>query len=307
MESAAQPEPGPVLKEITDSWAPPAAASRPAGPASGEAPDYAVLVADEASLRPADIARVLAAARKVPLLDMMRQMRHAWGIIEEGVAKAGAEETAKVLEAGGVKALAVPAALLEDLPPAGPATNLIFSGGGLTYAEREAPARHADWRRLALVAAAGVNETTTSAAAPGQVPDVGAKILKAGFSLMTGMPTSLGMGPKPVERKTETTDQVYVVDLVLKDPAERVRIEARRFDFSCLGARKGYNLLANVKVLVGVLAQAAPRAALGRGSRIMLDGRPLREMGYDGLGDLERESRWRLTLAALTPPGHTKA
>lgn len=263
---------------------------------------YSVLLADDASLRPNDVARALAAARKAPVLDLMGPMRRAWGIVEEGVEKAAAEETVRILGAAGLKALAVPAELVEDLTPAERVTNLTFSAKGLTYAEREAPARQADWSRLALVAAAGVPETTTTVSAPGEPPpDIAKKMLKTGFTLMTGMPTSLGMGPKPVARKTEVTDQVYVVDLHLKGPEQRLRIEGGRFDFSCLGARKGYNIMANIKVLVGMLSAAAPAAALSRGAQVMLEGRPLREMGYDGLEDLERESRWRLTLAALKP------
>lgn len=264
--------------------------------------NYAVLLADDASLRPADLARVLAAARKAPVLDFMGAMRRAWGIIEERVEKAAALETAHVLESAGFRALAVPAELLEEVTKPERATGLTFSAAGLTYAEREAPAAHAEWKRLALVAAAGVTETTSAgAAAPSDPDELAKKVIKTGITLMTGMPTSLGLGPKPVERKGEVTDQAYVVDLFFKDPARRVRIEGGRFDFSCLGARKGYNILANVKVLVGMLSAAAPAAALNRGARVMVEGRPLREMGYDTLADLERESRWRLTLAALKP------
>lgn len=263
---------------------------------------YAVLLADDASLRPADLARALAAARKVPVLDFMGPMRRAWGLIEEGVEKPAAQETVRVLEAAGFKALAVPAELVEDVAKLGRATSLTFSAAGLTYAEREAPPAHGDWKSLTLIAAAGVTETTSGGAAPPSDPnELAKKVIKTGITLMTGMPTSLGLAPKAAERKSEAVDQVYVVDLHFKDPARRVRIEGARFDYSCLGARKGYNILANVKVLVGMLAAAAPAAALNRGAQVMLDGRPLREMGYDGLADLEREERWRLTLAALKP------
>lgn len=262
---------------------------------------YAVLLEGDAALRPADLARALAAVRKVPVLDLMGPMRHCWGIVEEGVTKAAAEETARILGAAGLGALAVPAELLEDLPPSEPATRLAFSAGDLAYAEREAPERRAGWKRLSLIAAAAFSETTAAAAAAGDPAEAAKKLIKTGITLMTGLPTSLGLSPKPVELRKEVVEQVCVVDLLLKDPPERLRIEGGRFDFSCLGARKGYNVLANVKVLVGLLAAAAPAAALSRGAQVILEGRPLREMGYDGLADLEREQRWRLTLAALKP------
>lgn len=262
---------------------------------------YAVLLAGDAALRPAELARALAAARKVPVLDLMGPMRRAWGIVEEGVTKGAAEETARVLGAAGLKALAVPAELLEELPPFSRATRLAFSAGDFACAEREAPERRVPWKRLALVAAAALTQSTPPAAAAGDPAEAAKKVIKTGISLMTGMPTSLGLSPKPVERTAAVVEEVYVVDLVFRDPAERLRIEGGRFDFSCLGARKGYNILANVKILVGQLSAAAPAAALSRGAQVMLDGRPLREMGYEELADLEREERWRLTLAALEP------
>lgn len=262
---------------------------------------YAVLLEGDGALRPADLARALAAARQVPVLDLMGPMRRAWGIVEEGVTKGAAEETARVLGAAGLKALAVPAKLLEELPPPQRATRLALSPGDLAFAEREAPERRAAWKRLALVAAAAFTQTTRPATAAGDPSEAAKKVIKTGITLMTGMPTSLGLGPKPAARAAEVVDQVYVVDLLFKDPLERLRIEGGRFDFSCLGARKGYTILANVKVLVGLLAGAAPAAALSVGARVLLEGRPLREMGYEGPADLEREQRWRLTLAALKP------
>ncbi len=35
---------------------------------------------------------------------------------------------------------------------------------------------------------------------------------------------------------------------------------------------------------------------------MILDAKPVREMGYESLDDLERECRWLLTLRCLRPP-----
>ena len=264
---------------------------------------YAVLVADEASLRPADIARALAAARKVPTLDLMGPARRAWGIIEEGVTKAGAEETRRALAQAGLAALAVPAGLLEDLPPPASAASLELSADRLGFCDRQGAKDRVPWEALSLIAAAVYTESPGRKAAPEQGPDRGKEILKAGFSLMTGIPTSLGMGPKPAEKTAEAADQVFLLDLYLKAPLARLRIEPRRFDFSCLKARMGYGIGGNLRILLEELTRHAPSAAASRGAKILLEGRPVREMGYDGPQDLDRESRWRLTLAALKASG----
>lgn len=265
--------------------------------------DYAVLVADDASLRPADIARALAAARKVPALDLMGPARRAWGIIEEGVSKGAADETQRALAQGGIAALAVPTGLLEDIPALSPAASLELTGDHLGFCDRQGKKDRAPWEALNLIAAAVYVESPARRADPEPGPNRGKEILKAGFSLMTGIPTSLGMGPKPVPKTAEVSEQVFLLELYIEAPFIRLRIEPQRFDFSCLKARMGYGVSGNLRILLEELTRHAPAAATSRGAKILLEGRPVREMGYDGPGDLDRESRWRLTLSALKTAG----
>lgn len=265
--------------------------------------DYAVLIADDASLRPADIARALAAARKVPTLDLMGPARRSWGIIEEGVSKAAADDTRRALAQGGLAALAVPIGLMEDVPALSSTASLELTGDQLGFCDRRGKQDRAPWGALNLIAAAAYKESTVRKADPEPGSNKGKEILKAGFSLMTGLPTSLGMGPKPVEKTAEVSEQVFLLDLYLKAPFGRLRIEPQRFDFSCLKARMGYGVSGNLRILLEELTRHAPAAAASRGAKILLEGRPVREMGYDGPSDLDRESRWRLTLSALKTAG----
>ena len=54
----------------------------------------------------------------------------------------------------------------------------------------------------------------------------------------------------------------------------------------------------NFKVLVSDFVQEAPQAWRNHGTRVLLENKPLQTMGYESLEDLERESRWLLTLVA---------
>ncbi|MEK9146485.1 MAG: hypothetical protein AAB339_12835, partial [Elusimicrobiota bacterium] len=144
-------------------------------------------------------------------------------------------------------------------------------------------------------------EAKTSAPATAAFTDPGKKLARTAFSLMTGIPTSLGLGGKPAERKQEEAEQVLLLDLVLEGPPERLRVDARKFDFSCLKTRMVYDVLGNFRQLIRELAGQSEGASRNRGVRVLLEGKPLREMGYDEASDLDRECRWLLTLQALRP------
>jgi hypothetical protein len=266
-----------------------------------QSPDYSVILDEEGALRPADIARALSAERKVPFQDVMQSVRKCWGIVEEKAPKAAAEAAAAALTRAGVKARAVPSGLVEDLPPPQPLARLESSPAGLFHASASGGESRADWGRLALLGTAGFTVTDVRQIKSEEREDPSKKVLKMGFSLMTGLPTSMGLPKVPAKKTAETTDIAFTLDIILLAPMERLRVDASRFDFSCLKERMLYDVLGNFKLLLAELARAAPSATLNRGSRILLDKRPVREMGYDALRDMERECRWLLTLKALHP------
>ncbi|MEK7746106.1 MAG: hypothetical protein AAB576_05520 [Elusimicrobiota bacterium] len=270
-------------------------------PEPGPLSEYAVLIAEEPHFKPSEIARALAALRHVPFQDLVGPMRRCWGLVEEGCSKAEAEAAAAALASAGLASLAVPAALLEDLPAARPVSEMSLDAGGFLYGEAPAARGRAVWPRVRLLAAAVYAEAKAPAPATAAFTDPGKKLARTAFSLMTGIPTSLGLGGKQAERKQEATEQVSLLDIVLEGPPERLRVDARRFDFSCLKTRMVYDVLGNFRQLIRELAGQSAVASRNRGVRVLLEGKPIREMGYDGAKDLERESRWLLTLQALRP------
>ncbi|MDE2292910.1 MAG: hypothetical protein KGL53_12585 [Elusimicrobia bacterium] len=260
---------------------------------------YSVILTGDAPPKPMDLARAVAKARKVPALDLAPRLRSSGGIVEEKVPKEEAETVEKALETEGIAALAVPASLLEELPEARAANSLEFLEGALAHGNRQGGSGRAEHRRLVLVCAATLSETVSEGSRPEIGPDPSKQFLKKTFSAMTGIPTSLGgKAPEFAPRKAVVEDY-FLLEFHWKDPAERVRVDSRRFDFSCLGARKGHALPGNVKVLVSLLKDLAPHARLNRGAKVLFEGRPMREMGYENAGEFEREARRLLTLAAL--------
>lgn len=250
-----------------------------------EAPlTYTVLVADAAHWKPAEIARVLAAYKRVPAADIAVSLRRAWGIVAQGLEPAEAERQAAALLAGGFCALSVPDSLVEEPPVAAlaPALELARVQDGLV-----------------LVAAGEWREVTRSEVTVQEGPTLGQKALRVGL-FAVGIPLP-GPGARSVKKTVESADLACVLDLIYEKPARRLRVDARSFDFSCLGARKAYDAGTNFRRLAAELAALAGDGRINRGARILRDGRPTREMGYEALADLEREERWLLALRALKP------
>lgn len=264
---------------------------------------YAVLLSKADALRPQDIARVLARLRKVPYQDVIPVVRRCWGIIEQGLEPGPAGEMAQALTAAGLPATALPQILIEELPALEPAARLVAGDGGLSAgAGLPAP-----WARLSFIAAAVFREISVRKITTTEGPDPAKRALGIGLSLATGIPMGLGKS-KEVQKSVETSEVAYHADLFLAGPARRLRVDAQRFDFSCLGDSMGCHVTANFPALLAMLARRAPHAALNRGARMLLESRPVREMGYDDLSDLERESRWLRTLAAMgQAPGGSAA
>ena len=86
----------------------------------------------------------------------------------------------------------------------------------------------------------------------------------------------------------------------MKRPARRLRVDALHFDYSYLKERKLYQLMGNFKLLIVDLVKAAPEAVQNLGTKVLLEGKPIQTMGYNSLADLERETRWLLTLQRKT-------
>ena len=241
---------------------------------------YAVLLARPEARDPMALAKALAAARKTPLQDQMMAAKNGWGILAENLGEEEAKALAQALRSSGVESVVCPSSSLVRLPPAEPAT---------TYPSASA-------FQPVLIAAAGIIITSTTTKTVKEGPSGAQKILNTAILLGTGLPIKIGGRERAVQKTQHHSDLVFYLDLLYKDPLRRLRIDAQHFDYSFLKERKLYQIFGNFKLLVADLVKAAPGAWQNHGTRVLLDGRPIQSMGYGSLADLERETRWLLTL-----------
>lgn len=263
-------------------------------------PPHAVLARSPETFAPAAVAAVLGKRAGQPALDFMAAARRAWGVVAESLPAAEAEALAAELTAAGQPALPAPASLLETPPAPVPVGKAELAGDGFDVVsgrEGAAPER-LSWAKLAAVCAGSVelrsSATVTEGGGPAEATE---RAVRVGLTMVTGLP--LMKGKTETKRAVETKERVQVMDLLFWEPSRRLRIEARAFDFSLLGARMAYAAEPNFLLLLEELASRAPSALRGKGTRALLARRPAAESLYESLDDLGREERWLLTLAAL--------
>lgn len=244
---------------------------------------FSLIQLERASPDPMALARALASVRDTPVQDQVIAARRAWGIVAEDLPEEEARTLAQALRPSGVECAVAPAASVADLPAAEPATTI--------------DALPAD--DPILIAAAGLTVTTTTRRTEQTGPTGAQKAASAAIMMATGLPIKIGGRKRKVQKTREERRLAFYVDLHYGDPARRLRIDASHFDFSCLAERMLYQAMGNLKLVIGDQVQAAPEAWLNHGTRVLLEGKPIRTMGYESLEDLDREARWLLTLRAL--------
>jgi hypothetical protein len=111
---------------------------------------------------------------------------------------------------------------------------------------------------------------------------------------VTGLPIGMGKS-KEVSKEVRGTELSFYMDLLTAGGA-RLRLTSNDLDFSGLKEKKTYSSQVNFRVLCGELAAFAPGAWKNAGLYAMLEGRPLAQLPYEALDDLEKETL-RLALA----------
>jgi hypothetical protein len=239
---------------------------------------FFVILTNPAEREPMQVAKAMAAIHKTPMQDQITAAKNGWGILAKNLPAAEAQSLVEKLSQAGLKSKAV--ASLVPLPEAQPLTRW---DAAIT-------------EKLVLIAAAGVTTTSTTTKTVKEGPNAAQKILSTGILLSTGLPIKIGGTERTVEKTQQHSELNFYLDLIYKDPWRRVRIDAQRFDYSFLKERKLYFLMGNFKLMVGDLTQSAPSAWRNHGTRVLLDNKPVQTMGYESLDDLDRETRWLLTL-----------
>ena len=244
---------------------------------------FSLLLADRKAHEPVALAKALAAARKTPLQDQMVFSKSCWGIVAENLGQEEVQSLKVSLGPTGIQTIVCPSASLASLPKAETANTLQL----LSVA------------KPVLIAAAAVTITSTTTKQVKEGPSTADKVVSAGIFLATGLPNKIGGKERTIEKTQHHSDLAFYLDVLYKNPFRRLRVDAQSFDYSFLKERKLYQVMGNFKLLVGDLVKGTPEAWQNHGTRVLLEGKPIQTMGYGTLADLERETRWLLTLQQL--------
>lgn len=260
-----------------------------------ERPPHAVVLRAPAKLDLKTVAAALAKHSTLPAESLLPVARRCWGLLGEPSAAEIAEALAADLTAAGQPAVAVPVALIEELPAATAVTKAELSGDGFDIlAGRGAERERLVWTHLKVLSAGAVSRSATKTVTEG--PSIAEKSVRLGVTLATGLPV---MGGKSTTRTVTEETRTSFIELVFAEPARRVRILAAEFDYAALGSKMSYSAELNFRALVAELAARAPAALRSRGARAILAKAPSGELAYDSLEDAEKEERWLMTLSAL--------
>jgi len=244
---------------------------------------FALIQLDREWSDPMGLAKALAAIRETPVQDQVLVAKRAWGIVADDLPESEARALGQALRSSGVECAAGPTAALAQLPAVEAARTVDVL-----------PAVHP-----VLIAVAGLTVTTTKTTTVEKGSSGAQKAASAAIMMTTGLPTKIGGRKRKVEKTQSEQSLTFYADLYYERPSRRLRIDASNFDFSSLKKRMLYQAQANLRLLIEEFVHASPETWTNHGTRVLVEGRPIRTMGYGSLGDLEREARWLLTLRAL--------
>ncbi len=259
---------------------------------------YAVLLGDE-NLDCTVLGQALAKAKKMPFQDAMPVARKCGGLVEEDMEAEAAEALAANLKEAGLDARAVAQDSLVQLPPALPVKTLALGEGSLRMTLEGNETLDVPLDTIALVATAAFTVSTEKTVVTQEGSSAAAKTLEKTLQIATMMPIKFTKKEK-IEQRSETDFLLYM-DLYLRYPAKHLRIDGAKFDYKFLGEKMTYSSLTNFRLLVQGMAKLAASAVLNIGTKIIAGNRPMREMTYASLDDLDRESRCILSVRGDAP------
>lgn len=267
-------------------------------PTADGAPLFSVVLKDETQLQWGPLGQALATYRHVPAMDTIREAKSCWGILAEKISEGEAKQLQLGMENLKINTLVMPYAHLKALSPAKIVSTMNFSPEGFVVSCSDNSTETILSNQIQVIAVAALSSSITHKTQEKQGSTGVQKILSVGIMLTTGLPIKIGPKDKIVEKTTTNTNLSFVMDIVIKESGERLRIIPDNLNFSFLKDRMVHGAMGNFRVLLTDLVSKAPQARQSRGSRMLLAGQSTSQMGYETLADLEKETRW---LSALHP------
>jgi hypothetical protein len=214
--------------------------------------------------------------------------------VGEGMSAKEAESLIHSLEATGLKARTIPNHQLIEVPEPRVPVEIDLLNQGLFLKFKSAQGV-VPWKSLSLISAYSLGETTIRTEKVTTGPTAGEQLFRVGVLLATGIPLP-GKKKKTETVKKETHEDYYFIELCTQKPWGRIRLNAQTLKYSFLKEKMQYNALNNFRTLLGELFVRIPGAILNHGARVIKSSQPLNQMAYESLREVDKETRWLLTL-----------
>ena len=266
---------------------------------------YAVLLAAPEGLQVAPLAKALAIFKKTPLQDAARVARNSRGFVGEHLSQEEAQELVSWLADCGIGSLVMAQASIRELAQAQRVSRLEVRLDALHLSGKAGAAVTIPSNSLAIVAAAGIQVLATETVKTREGPTAAARMVRAGILMTTGIPLRIGKKKPKTQQKVTSSEILFYLDLITREPEARYRIDAQNFDYSYLKKRMLHHSFGNFKMLLSDVIQITPCALHNRGTGVIMKSQPVSTMGYGSLADFERESQWLWTLACSPVGGYS--
>ncbi len=188
-----------------------------------------------------------------------RVCRQGAGILLDNLDPLKAEELLKALEDHGEKCFAVPSSEVLPLPKATKIHTVLMSESDFTVVQASGLDEQHTWSRLQVLAVARLqaeirrNTSHTKSFLTRRFHPVG-----TGVPGMAGIAMNIVAPRQKSGKYASVSEPAILMDLVLRDPYHRYRIEAGLFNYNFLGEQIQPSSSANLILLIRLLLQSAP-------------------------------------------------
>ncbi|HAH31239.1 MAG TPA: hypothetical protein DCL44_02875 [Elusimicrobia bacterium] len=242
-------------------------------------------------------AKILSEFNSININDAGRLARHCWGILGSRLAPDSAQELTRKCEAYGVKTITLFSTGTAGFKPAALIKKASFADGSFSFTNAAGLSMNVAAADILVLSAAPHKEETVKTVKSVEGPSGGEKALRLGIMAATGLPIGMGKN-KEVKKEVRTSETAFTLDIILKQPATRLRLTPADFDFSCLREKKTCSSQTNFYLLCAALSLFAPGALKNTGLWAIIEHKPLSALPYDSMEDFETETRRLAALAA---------
>lgn len=247
------------------------------------------------------LSEILSQIQKQPRADITPKVRAQWGMIHKTDSMEEATTLQKALAQAGVETTIVDHAQMKSLPSPKRVRHIKFSPEGLLV-EPDTDNQLVPWQAFVLFCAGQCEQSqVVTGSKHFDYQQASRNVVKGTMKLgIVGLGNAVAKSAgKRASLGTKRREEIqieYYLDLMGKEPAPNLRIVGSGFDYSCLGAKKGYNISQNFRTLVCEIAGFVPDILKGRGVRAAVTEPTLQNFKYDSSKNYDQERLWLFQL-----------